>query len=303
MADGAPRISLTVRRRDEGGTAFSYSFAQEEVLVGRGESVDVRLPHASVSLVHLRLIRRKGQLFALDDGSTNGSRLDGEPLTPGQPAMLRDGGRLEVGPFELVLGAVAEPLTSPDDTAAFARRMVLELLGESQTSFLEVEEGPDRGQRLPLARGCAPLVIGRQEGCALRLSDADVSRQHLEVRGQGEALVARDLGSKNGLIVDGRAVEGSHVLRHGDRLRVGQTTLLFQWPAERYLAELGRPQLESPAPSPKPEAAQAEVASSSPSRPPPLDDPERGRGSYVALVVVGAVLIAAGLAAVLYLLL
>ena len=130
------RICLSVRRvkgtAEQGDPRHHFAFEQDEVLVGRDEAVEVRLPDPSVSFVHLRLLHKKGCLFAVDCGSTNGTRLDGRRLPPDEPVEVRPGARLALGPFELALGAPdrdRQPLTRAEDTAALAREMVLEVLG------------------------------------------------------------------------------------------------------------------------------------------------------------------------------
>jgi len=100
-------IELTVQQRSADGTAevYHYAFEQDEVLVGRDEAADVRLPHPAISQVHLRLQRGDGEvLHAVDAGSTNGTLLDGEPLAASCPAPLGAGSRLTVGPFTLIVG-------------------------------------------------------------------------------------------------------------------------------------------------------------------------------------------------------
>ena len=127
------RICLTVSRvrGDAGGEPrHRFCFEQDEVLVGRDEAVEVRLPDPAVSFVHLQLLHKKGRLFAADCGSTNGTRLDGRSLRPEEPVEVRPGSRLEVGPFLLELEEPdRQAPTRPEDTAALAREMVLEVLG------------------------------------------------------------------------------------------------------------------------------------------------------------------------------
>jgi pSer/pThr/pTyr-binding forkhead associated (FHA) protein len=81
------------------------------------------------------------------------------------------------------------------------------------------------------------LTVGRGPAAGLRLDDAGSSRLHLRLRlsGSGEATV-EDLGSKNGLRLNGRALgPGPAPLRPGDELLVGATRLRFVDP----LAEIG----------------------------------------------------------------
>jgi pSer/pThr/pTyr-binding forkhead associated (FHA) protein len=298
-----PRINLTVRHTDGGETprVFRYSFDQEEVLVGRAPGVDVRLPHAAVSLVHVRLLRRRGQLVAQDDGSTNGTRHEGVRLVAGEPVAVIDGSRLQVGPYELVIGDPVSELTGPHDTAAFARQMVLDLLGAGgggSTCTLEVTHGPQRGARLPIPAGSPPLLIGRGASCGLHLDDADVSREHLELKVQGDSVSVRDLGSKNGLCINGERLEGERLLRDGDELRIGQTVLVFHHPLARYLADL---EAEKP-PAPDADPDPVEPPGAEPPAPLAPREPDRGRFALV-LVVSSALVLVAAAAALVYLLL
>lgn len=69
-------------------------------------------------------------------------------------------------------------------------------------------------------------VIGRGTDADLQLMDQGISRRHLDIQFDGNFATAYDLGSTNGTTVNGHEV-GSHVLRHGDVIRVGHTRLVF----------------------------------------------------------------------------
>jgi len=86
----------------------------------------------------------------------------------------------------------------PLDTAAFARQMARMHLGAAEEAqpYLEVENGPQRGQRLLVPPAAAAHIIGRGEECDLRLDDADASRQHLEVRRVAGVVLLADLDSR-----------------------------------------------------------------------------------------------------------
>jgi DNA-binding NtrC family response regulator len=66
----------------------------------------------------------------------------------------------------------------------------------------------------------AERVIGRDEDCAVRLAGNDVSRRHASLRRNGAELVISDLGSRNGVRVNGRLVASAH-LGAGDVVRLG----------------------------------------------------------------------------------
>jgi hypothetical protein len=71
------------------------------------------------------------------------------------------------------------------------------------------------------------VVIGRSRECDIRLADPNVSRRHAELRQEGPAYWILDLGSTNGLTVNGRRQQRAK-LEHEDRITVGSTELVFR---------------------------------------------------------------------------
>ena len=73
----------------------------------------------------------------------------------------------------------------------------------------------------------ASVVIGRSKDCDIRLADPNVSRRHAELRQQDGAYWILDLGSTNGLTVNGRRQQRAQ-LENDDRITVGSTDLVFR---------------------------------------------------------------------------
>jgi hypothetical protein len=71
-------------------------------------------------------------------------------------------------------------------------------------------------------------TIGRSRDCAIVLEDAGVSRHHAELRPDGDGWTIEDLGSTNGVLLNGREVRGASPLREGDRLELGSTEIVFE---------------------------------------------------------------------------
>ncbi|HZK06130.1 MAG TPA: DUF3662 and FHA domain-containing protein [Actinomycetaceae bacterium] len=69
-------------------------------------------------------------------------------------------------------------------------------------------------------------VIGRGSEADIVVDDAGVSRRHLELKVTDQGVVARDLGSTNGLYVEGHKVEAA-TLVDGNTLTIGRTRVLF----------------------------------------------------------------------------
>ena len=126
------------------------------------------------------------------------------------------------------------PLIPPEDDANATRVGVMpearpksddppeEPQGEGPIFTVEVLQGPDKGVRLPIRGG--RMVVGRGDGCELKLTDTTVSRRHLELAVVDDGLLMRDLGSGNGTTVNGqRGVEVQ--AGHGDEIALGDTVL------------------------------------------------------------------------------
>jgi class 3 adenylate cyclase len=95
---------------------------------------------------------------------------------------------------------------------------------------------PTGGQRTFLLDDAAPaeMTIGRRPDNAIALVwDSQVSREHAELRREGERWILVDDGtSRNGSFINGRRVTGRHPLSDGDVLRFGDTVMLYRAPRE-----------------------------------------------------------------------
>lgn len=70
------------------------------------------------------------------------------------------------------------------------------------------------------------LRIGRAEGCELILDDPIISREHALMRVEGGHCFVEDLGSRNGVLVNGTKINGEKALYHGDRITIGSHHLI-----------------------------------------------------------------------------
>lgn len=90
--------------------------------------------------------------------------------------------------------------------------------------LLALTEGPN----IPLDK---PIVLlGRHQECDIQLASRKVSRRHCCIAQVNDYLVVRDLGSTNGIRINGtRVLEGS--LKEGDELTIGNHRYQVQWNA------------------------------------------------------------------------
>jgi len=70
------------------------------------------------------------------------------------------------------------------------------------------------------------LVMGRSTEADVRIDDPGVSRRHCEIR-TGTPSTIQDLGSTNGIVVDGQHTTRA-TLRDGSRIVVGSTTIIYR---------------------------------------------------------------------------
>jgi hypothetical protein len=71
-------------------------------------------------------------------------------------------------------------------------------------------------------------TIGRSRECEIVLQDSGISRRHAVLRPAGEGWELEDLGSTNGLLLNGRELRGSHPLSAGDVIEMGSTAIVFE---------------------------------------------------------------------------
>jgi hypothetical protein len=80
-------------------------------------------------------------------------------------------------------------------------------------------------QEFDLPRGAT--LIGRSSDCHVTIEDPLVSRQHARIVIDGDDATLQDLGSRNGVKLNGGPIRGPTKLKDGDRLRVGTQELVF----------------------------------------------------------------------------
>ncbi|EEH64329.1 FHA domain protein [Gleimia coleocanis DSM 15436] len=124
-----------------------------------------------------------------------------------------------------------------------------ELGADELTGHLEVDTQLERGAVAPATSQVAseyhPIididgqrwlltepvtVIGRGTDADITIADAGISRKHLELRKTPDGVIATDLGSTNGLYVEGHKVDAA-TLVDGNQLVIGRTRILF-WTSE-----------------------------------------------------------------------
>ena len=158
-------------------------------VVGRGEDVDLHLPHPNVSRRHL-VVEPGPAGWTVSDNSRNGTWLGEHRIT--QMAVT--------GPLTLRLGGVVDGATVELAPSATVPPQKTRLTEQGRLSGVH----PVRGSL---------ITIGREPGNDVVLDDLLVSRRHAMLNHGGGGWTLTDLGSGNGTFVNGkritRAVIGS----------------------------------------------------------------------------------------------
>jgi FhaA, N-terminal domain/Inner membrane component of T3SS, cytoplasmic domain len=141
--------------------------------------------------------------------------------------------RLDLGEFGIqaqLLGEIeGEEEAAAPSAGDFGHTMVYSADREARP----LEPALDRSQALLISEGRRNVLsgervmIGRSRECDVVVSDPNVSRRHIELRRGPRGWAAVDLGSTNGMKVNGRRVSHAE-LEPGDRITIGVTDLTFE---------------------------------------------------------------------------
>jgi hypothetical protein len=97
--------------------------------------------------------------------------------------------------------------------------------GRNSDYYLEIIEGPDKGQAFLLKS--SEVYVGRYGQCDLVLHDPEVSRRHMKIMTGENGWWIVDLGSTNGSFVNGQRIT-RQLAALGDRIQIGQSVLVLQ---------------------------------------------------------------------------
>jgi hypothetical protein len=123
-------------------------------------------------------------------------------------------------------------MREPEPVSEHGETMIYSTSERVRGQVAEAQERPTRalvvvaGRRLPVSAKGA--TIGRSRDCDVVLDDTGISRRHAEIRPGARGWTIADLGSTNGVRVNGRALGGAQPLQSGDRVELGSTEIVFE---------------------------------------------------------------------------
>ncbi|MBU8898282.1 FHA domain-containing protein [Corallococcus sp. H22C18031201] len=140
----------------------------------------------------------------------------------------------------------------------------------SRAATLTCLTGLDLGRTFAI--GEALTDIGRGGGAKVRLRDRAVSRVHARIHHDADGFHLEDLGTANGVFLNGKALRQATPLTDGDVIELGRSLLRFQAPVD----EPPAPIAEAPAqPAPLPPEPEAPAPPEPPAPPAAHPEPRR----------------------------
>lgn len=213
----AAGVSVVLQVRLARGGQDEHPLLSNEVSLGRADDNDIILDGPLVSRRHLRLtVDASGQVTAMDLGSLNGTRYNGQPLAARRPVFLRPGDVLQVDEFQLSVRPVSPQAPAPPAIAPRVR-----IQAAPQPTLVVTVQG--RSQKVLLTK---PVVgIGRAPANDVVIPSAQVSGQHARLQHSGDTFIIQDLQSRNGILYNGQRVT-QQVLHDGETVSLGQEVTL-----------------------------------------------------------------------------
>jgi hypothetical protein len=260
----------------------------------RGESTQLEVPEGLISVgggagdglrieglsPHMLDLRIEGARVTLCPRETLG--VQGVLVPRGVPRLLLPGECVALSE-DVEMRVIAQRPAVPPGTVAVLKQL-LGGKGEPESSCaasLTCLTGLDMGRRFFVAD--PRTVIGRSKDAHIQLRDRAVSRSHARLRKGTTGFYLEDLGSPNGVYVNGSRLRTVRVLNEGDILELGRSLLRFTGPGPE------------PTPPPaSPAAAVAVLPATPPEVLPIAKRPRRHQGDW-ALIGMGAALALAGL--------
>jgi hypothetical protein len=194
---------------------------KERTTIGRRTYNDIVIDEPGVSAEHAELVFALGDLYFQDMGSTNGSRINGQPV---QKHFMNDGDLIELGqhitmqyradvgvsPLEAgsASGGGLDGGVGVDSWADHTRDAYM------QPAVIEILDGHHAGQKIPLTQPLTTIGLPRIQTAVLARGGHGYSLTHLEGK------VYPLINGKSG----GTSTQG---LSNGDLINLAGTTVRF----------------------------------------------------------------------------
>ncbi len=237
----APHLRLTIRRGSEADPRC-ISFDDARVTVGRSEQAEIRLPYSVVSSHHLTFERRGQRYVVRDEGSTNGTALDGDILAPGRWYPLSESATLQIVDVFIDVELHRREVVDVDgftmaETGTLARELLGEVLPDDDLAYFELLEGPERGRRFELPDEVDGAAIGGSPEALVTLPGEEIPQRVATVSFEEDAFRLRSAEGAR-VVHGGEPITEATPLRDGEHIEAAGVSLRFSDPLESELEKL-----------------------------------------------------------------
>ncbi|MEO8434992.1 MAG: FHA domain-containing protein [Pyrinomonadaceae bacterium] len=236
------------------GTEAKRFAVKEVTRLGRDPGLEVALDAATavVSRKHAVIQRIDGRFVLADLGSFNGTLVNGQRIT--QATGLYDADHIQLGMGGPVLRFLDAAHPSPAPPADVRSRQVFDhsspVSGSSAPAFNQITEMAQRQTIVVTAGSAAPpdqnlaatgpqpqllmlrpfagkpqLAVGRAHDNEIRLDGLQISNHHARFIHQGGAVTVEDVGSTNGVYLNGERISGQRSIEKKDVIQIGPFVL------------------------------------------------------------------------------
>jgi ABC transport system ATP-binding/permease protein len=213
---------------DEGkSTRVPLPPSREEITIGRKEGNTIRLTERNISRFHAKLVRSGSGYFIEDKGSYNGVKVNGDKISGRR--YLKEGDEIYLGDYRILL-EFEKDREAPPPSATTAPQAAPQSPPRDR-GRLCVLSGEMAGKIFPIERD--EVLIGRTDENDIIIGHRSISRNHAKIVLGGEAAQIIDLGSANGVRVNGEEF-GKTAISPGDKIDLGQVRLRFVGPGESF---------------------------------------------------------------------
>jgi pSer/pThr/pTyr-binding forkhead associated (FHA) protein len=213
---------------DTEGATTVVPLLRDEVTIGRKEGNTIRLTERNISRRHAQLVR-VGTIYKLRDlDSYNGVLINGQRVQGETDISIGD--QIQLGDYTILVEEEVQKAPVPEPMPAASRRPAV-----PARLVMLTQPSPGAEFALPVDRDAR---LGRSEEVDCPINHRSVSREHAQIRRDADGYVIEDLGSANGVTVNGRAVKDKP-LRSGDIIELGQVVFRYVGPGEHYFFDPG----------------------------------------------------------------
>lgn len=239
-------LKILIKNKRDGKTR-AYQFTQNAILIGRQQNCDITLDSTKVSRRHAKLSVQGNLCFIEDLGSGNGTVVNNKRIETAQRIQLKKNDAVSIEEFEIKIDFTGFALatggvetasqiktaesTDPEIIEVKMIKKVLGAMDQEKMPHIVMASPGFENQRALFAEGIDEITVGRDPDCGLSLDSQVVSRKHAVIMVKWGGFVVKDLGSKNGVFVNGLRVQ-EKTLKDGDQITFGTLNAVFRNPQE-----------------------------------------------------------------------